>query len=69
MSKKRQQAEPTIRPDGWYWLRLFIPLRGGHYHREWEIVRVEGVRVQLFRSNCTIPLTAPVLQTLSGPAL
>jgi hypothetical protein len=59
--KKRQQAEQPARTDGWYWLRLFVPLRGGHYNREWEIVRVESGRVQLFGSDCLLPFAAPVL--------
>jgi hypothetical protein len=62
MKKKRQQM--TGRPDvsdGWWWVRYFVPLRGGHYHYEWLPARVEGGRVQLWGSNCTIPATAPVL--------
>lgn len=69
MNKKPRQVVQPARPDGWYWIRLFVPLRGGHYHHSWEIARVEGGRVQLWESDCTIPITAPVLMNArwSGP--
>jgi hypothetical protein len=62
MKKKRQQmaGRPDV-PDGWWWVRYFVPLRGGHWHYEWLPARVEGGRVQLWGSDCTIRLTAPVL--------
>jgi hypothetical protein len=62
MKKKRQQmaGRPDV-PEGWMWVRYFVPLRGGHYHYEWLPAQVEGGRVQVWGSACSIPLTAPVL--------
>jgi len=51
---------PTI--DGFYWYRLWTPLRGGHYHHEWLPARIEGGKVQLFGSDKLIPADAPILQ-------
>lgn len=68
--KKRQQmVGRSDVPDGWWWVRYFVPLRGGHFHYEWLPARVEGGRVQLWGSNGSIPLTAPVLYNAmwSGP--
>jgi hypothetical protein len=56
----KMAGRPDV-PDGWWWVRYFVPLRGGHWHYEWLPARVEGGRVQLWGSSCTIPLTAPVL--------
>ena len=53
-------GQPDV-PDGWWWVRYHIPLRGGHWHYEWLPARVEHGRVQVFGSRCTIPLSAPVL--------
>lgn len=60
--KRRQHFEQPARPDGWYWVRYFVPLRGGHFHYEWLPARVEHGRVQLWGSRCTIPLSAPILE-------
>jgi hypothetical protein len=62
MKKKRHQmAGRSDIPEGWWWVRLFVALRGGHWHFEWLPVHVEHSRVQLWGSSTTIPLTAPVL--------
>lgn len=34
-------------PDGYYWLRVWINLRGGGHVGEWKIARVFGGRVQV----------------------
>lgn len=59
--KSQQMAGRSDISEGWWWVRYFVPLRGGHFHYEWLPARVEHGRVQLWGSNCTIPLTAPVL--------
>jgi hypothetical protein len=63
MKKKRSPklAGRSDVPEGWMWVRYFVPLRGGHWHYEWLPARVEHGRVQVWGSDCTIPLTAPVL--------
>lgn len=64
----KMAGRPDI-PDGWWWCRYFVALRQGHFHYEWLPARVEGGRVQLWGSDCTIPLTAPVLHNAlwNGP--
>lgn len=59
--KSPQMAGRSDIPEGWWWVRYFVPLRGGHFHCEWLPARVEHGRVQLWGSSSTIPLTAPVL--------
>jgi hypothetical protein len=59
--KSPQMAGRSDIPEGWWWVRYFVPLRGGHFHYEWLPARVEHGRVQLWGSDCTIPQTATVL--------
>lgn len=65
---KKMAGRPDV-PEGWIWVRYFVPLRGGHWHYEWLPARVEHGRVQLWGSSCSIPLTAPILWNAmwSGP--
>jgi hypothetical protein len=67
--KSPQMVGRSDIPEGWWWTRIFIPLRGGHYHYEWLPAFVQQSRVQLWGSSTTIPLTAPVLWNAlwSGP--
>lgn len=75
MTRRRRKAERPIMVDGWFWVRLFIPLRRGHYNYEWSVVRMVGGKVQLFGSGEPIPFDAPVLNNalwrgpLSPPSL
>lgn len=62
MRKKRKQVDQPVVPEGWVWVRLFVKLRGGHYHHEWEIARVVDGKVQLWGFQSSIPITAPILQ-------
>lgn len=69
MRKKKQNGEQPILQDGWFWVKLFVPLKGGHYHHSWEPARVEAGKVRLFRSGTPVPLDAPILKNAlwSGP--
>jgi hypothetical protein len=59
--RRQENIEKLVLHDGWYWLRLFVPLRGGYSRHEWLPARVEGDKVRLFGSARSIPLSASVL--------
>ena len=45
MAKKRSKVEPPALPDGHYWFKNFINLRGGGHVAEWKLARVVGGKV------------------------
>lgn len=47
MGKKRRSAGRTLLPDGFYWLRNFISLRGGGHVDEWKVAEIVGGKVRL----------------------
>jgi len=44
---KRNTNEPEGLPDGYYWLKNFVNLRGGGHVRRWKLAEIVGGRVRV----------------------
>ena len=51
MARKRKAVESPALPDGHYWFKNFINLRGGGHVAEWKLARVVGGKVRLIGSG------------------
>src|SRR5581483_4066620 len=58
---RRNPARPDL-PDGYYWLKNFINLRGGGHVGEWRLARVVGGRVQVLGPDAEFDLDCPYLE-------
>lgn len=62
MKRKYTPLDPPPLADGLYLMRVFVPLRGGHYHHSWELTRVVAGTVHYVGSDRHYRLDAPVLR-------
>jgi hypothetical protein len=62
VKRKYRPPQPPPLADGLYLLRVFVPLRGGHYHHSWELTRVVAGTVHYVGSDRHYRVDAPVLR-------
>lgn len=62
MAMKRRAFEPPALPDGFYWYRPFINLRGGGHVDEWKLAQIVGGKVQRPGTELVIDVACPYLR-------
>lgn len=62
MGKKRNTNEPEGLPDGYYWFKNFVNLRGGGHVRRWKLAQVVGGRVRVVGSASELDQGCPYLR-------
>ncbi len=62
MVSKREVIDPPALPDGFYWYRPFINLRGGGHVSEWKLARVVGGKVWRVGTESVIDAGCPYLR-------
>lgn len=62
VGKKRNTNEPEALPDGCYWLKNFVNLRGGGHVRRWKLAQVVGGRVRVVGSSSELDQGCPYLR-------
>jgi hypothetical protein len=62
VGKTRSTNEPEALPDGYYWLKNFINLRGGGHVRRWKLAQVVGGRVRVVGSSSELDQGCPYLR-------
>ncbi|MBY0457103.1 MAG: hypothetical protein K2V38_07190 [Gemmataceae bacterium] len=62
MSHKSHGGEGHALPDGVYWFRNYVNLRGGGHVRRWKIAQVVGGRVRLAGSASELDQGCPYLR-------
>lgn len=61
-TKRRRNSARSELPDGYYWLKNFINLRGGGHVGEWRLARVVGGQVQVLGPDAELDLGCPYLE-------
>ena len=62
MAKKRKAFVPPALPDGFYWYRNLINLRGGGHVDRWKMAQIVGGLVQRPGTESVIDVACPYLR-------
>lgn len=62
MNEQEDTGERGVLPDGFYWFRNFINLRGGGHVRRWKLAQVVGGRVRVVGSASELDQGCPYLR-------